>query len=42
MHARLKQAGSAWLADNAHSIAQLRIIRANHQWDDFWLPRIAA
>jgi hypothetical protein len=36
LHARLKQAGSAWLAENADAIAQLRVLRANHRWNDLW------
>lgn len=42
LHARLKQAGSAWLADNADAMAQLRVLRANQQWDDFWQNHRAA
>jgi hypothetical protein len=36
LHARLKQAGSAWLPETAHAIAQLRVLRANQRWEDFW------
>jgi hypothetical protein len=36
LHARLKQAGAAWLAPNADALAQLRVLRANHLWDSFW------
>lgn len=36
LQARLKKAGTAWLPSNADAIAQLRILRANHRWDDFW------
>jgi len=42
LHARLKQAGSAWLPHHADAIAQLRVLRANHQWDAFWENRHAA
>ena len=35
-HARLKGAGTAWLPAPADALAQLRILRANHQWDAFW------
>jgi hypothetical protein len=42
LHARLKVAGSAWLPENAHAIAQLRVLRANDQWADFWLRDQAA
>lgn len=40
LQARLKKAGTAWLRHNADAIAQLRILRANHRWDDFWTPSI--
>lgn len=33
---RLKQPGSAWLEENAHAIAQLRVCRANNQWLSLW------
>ena len=36
LHARLKQSGSAWLADNAHAIAQFRVLRANGCWENYW------
>jgi hypothetical protein len=36
LHARLKKAGTAWLACHAHQIAQLRVLRANQQWEIFW------
>ena len=36
LQARLKKAGTAWLADNAEQIAQLRVLRANGQWDTLW------
>ena len=36
LHARLKKAGAAWLADSAHQIAQLRVLRANQLWESFW------
>ena len=39
LHARLKKAGCAWLPNNAHAIAHLRVLRANQQWDDFWQPQ---
>lgn len=42
LHARLKQAGSAWLPDSAHAMAQLRVIRANDQWSQFWENRQVA
>ena len=40
--ARLKQAGSAWLPESADTIAQLRVIRANEHWEDFWKNHKAA
>jgi hypothetical protein len=42
LQARLKQAGSAWLPQHADAIAQLRVLRANHQWDHFWQLPLAA
>lgn len=36
IQARLKQPGTAWLATNAESMAQLRVLRANHRWEPFW------
>lgn len=36
LHARLKGAGTAWLATHADALAQLRVLRANHHWDAFW------
>ena len=36
LHARLKKAGAAWLADSADQIAQLRVLRANQLWESFW------
>ena len=36
LHARLKKAGAAWLAQSADQIAHLRVLRANQQWTSFW------
>ena len=36
LQARLKKAGTAWLAENADHIAQLRVLRANRQWLTLW------
>lgn len=36
LQARLKKAGTAWLAANANSIAHLRVLRANKQWESLW------
>jgi hypothetical protein len=42
LQARLKQTGSAWNPHNAHSLAQLRVLRSNSLWDDFWDADLAA
>jgi len=36
LQARLKKAGAAWLVENADSIANLRVLRANRQWLSLW------
>lgn len=36
LQARLKKPGAAWLIANAQSMAQLRVLRANNQWNAFW------
>ena len=36
LQARLKRPGTAWLRENADDLAQLRVIRANNLWEDFW------
>ena len=36
LHARLKKAGTAWKKQNANSLAQLRVLRANQQWETLW------
>lgn len=36
LHARLKIAGAAWLAENANNMAQMRVLRANARWNHFW------
>ena len=36
LQARLKGAGTSWLPDNAERMAQLRVLRANHQWESLW------
>jgi hypothetical protein len=36
LQARLKKAGAAWLQNHAHEIAQLRVLRANNQWQSLW------
>ena len=42
LQARLKQTGSAWNPENAHGLAQLRVLRSNSLWDDFWASNLAA
>jgi hypothetical protein len=36
LQARLKQAGTAWLADHADQIAHLRVLKANRRWECLW------
>lgn len=36
LQARLKKAGTAWIADHADQIANLRVLRANDQWLNLW------
>jgi hypothetical protein len=36
LQARLKLAGAWWTRPNAKSMCQLRAIRANHLWDNYW------
>ena len=42
LQARLKQTGSAWNPHNAHALAQLRVLRSNSLWDEFWDTDLAA
>ena len=42
LQARLKRAGTAWLKQNAHDLAQLRVLRSNERWDEYWLAQKAA
>ena len=42
LQARLKRAGTAWLKQNAHNLAQLRVLRSNDRWDQYWLNQKAA
>ena len=42
LQARLKQTGSAWNPHNAHSLAQLRVLRSNSLWAEFWDADLAA
>lgn len=36
---RLKIAGAWWLEENINPMLSLRVVRANHWWDDFWKER---
>ena len=36
LQARLKLAGAWWVEHNAHNMTQLRVCRANGQWDNYW------
>ena len=36
LQARLKKAGASWLPETAEAMAQLRVLRANHQWSTLW------
>jgi hypothetical protein len=36
LQARLKNAGTAWLADHADRIANLRVLRTNGHWNNLW------
>lgn len=36
LQARLKQAGAWWTETNAHALCQLRTLRANRQWENYW------
>ena len=34
---RLKRSGSWWTVKNAEAMLALRVLRANQDWDDYWL-----
>ena len=36
LQARLKKAGAWWTPENAHAMAQLRVLRANNLWHSYW------
>ncbi|MBI3884983.1 MAG: ISKra4 family transposase, partial [Opitutae bacterium] len=36
LQARIKKAGAWWTEANAHALCQLRTLRANLQWDQYW------
>lgn len=38
---RLKIPGAWWRPERAEEMAQLRAMRANHRWDDFWQKKAA-
>ena len=33
---RLKLPGAWWTSSNAQAMLNLRCLRANHRWDDYW------
>ena len=37
IQSRLKLAGSWWTIENAKAMLALRVCRANHNWDAYWL-----
>ncbi len=37
IQARLKLAGAWWKIDNAQRMLNLRVVRANDEWDNYWL-----
>jgi hypothetical protein len=39
---RLKRPGAWWKAVHANSMLALRVVRANQQWDDYWMQTQAA
>jgi hypothetical protein len=39
---RLKLPGAWWLRENAANVIQMRVTRANQQWDQFWNQKAAA
>lgn len=41
IQSRLKKPGSAWLESSAEAITQLRVLRANDQWNNFWNPALS-
>ena len=36
IQARLKIPGASWLQPHAEKMAQLRVLRANHRWEELW------
>jgi hypothetical protein len=39
---RIKITGAWWLEDNAESMANLSVHRANNKWDEYWESRWVA
>lgn len=39
---RLKLSGAWWTSANAQAMLNLRCLRANHRWNDYWLNPLAA
>lgn len=42
LQSRMKKNGMAWTKENAEPMVQLRILRANNQWEQYWEQRYAA
>ena len=42
LQSRMKKNGMAWTLENAEPMVQLRVLRANNQWDQYWDHRCAA
>ena len=34
---RLKRSGSWWIVERAEAMLALRVLRANQDWDNYWL-----
>lgn len=42
LQSRMKKNGMAWTIENAEPMVQLRVIKANNQWEQYWDQRYAA
>lgn len=42
LQSRMKKNGMAWTLENAEPMVQLRVIRANQQWEQYWKERAAS
>lgn len=42
LQSRMKKNGMAWTMENAEPMVQLRVLRANNQWHQYWDQRCAA